>query len=157
MEKKKAKESKKKADKPKEHLKELTDSLQVLQAEFENYKKRTEKEKQEFVKYAKGELVRNLLPVLDSFEHALKDKDKKEEFIKGVEQIFAQFYSILEQEGLRPIDASGKMFDPYKHDALLQEKSDKEDGTVLEELQKGYMLNDKMIRPTKVKVSKNER
>jgi len=134
--------------------KELTDSIQRLQAEFENYRKRVEKERVEFIKYAKEDLIRNILPVLDSFEQALKNKDKKEEFIKGIEQIFAQLYSVLKQEGLKPIEALGQRFDPYKHDVLLQEKSEKEEETVLEELQKGYLLNDKIIRHSKVKVSK---
>tara|TARA_Y100000310_G_scaffold275909_1_gene292694 strand:- start:7697 stop:8158 length:462 start_codon:yes stop_codon:yes gene_type:complete len=152
MEKKKGKE---KSDKSKaEKVKDLTENLQRLQAEFENYKKRCEKERVEFVKYAKEDIIKNLLPVLDSFEFALKNKCNKEEFAKGVEQIFAQLFSVFEQEGVRHIESLGKKFDPYKHEVLLQEKSDKEEGTVIEELQKGYMINDRIIRHTKVKVSK---
>tara|TARA_Y100000310_G_C20645628_1_gene796372 strand:+ start:952 stop:1452 length:501 start_codon:yes stop_codon:yes gene_type:complete len=130
------------------------EDLQRLQAEFENYKKRTEKEKLEFIKYAKEEFIKNLLPVLDSFEQALKNKDKQEEFIKGIELIFSQFHSILEQEGLRSITTSNEKFDPYKHEVLLQEKSDTEEGIILEDLQKGYMLNNRVIRHSKVKISK---
>jgi len=139
-------------EKQKEQISELTDSLQRLQAEFENYKKRTDREKQEFLKYAEANIISGLLPILDSFELALKNTSNKEDFTKGVEMIFSQLYSLLEKQGLKPIEA--KKFDPYKHEVLLQEKSDKEEGAILEELQKGYMLNDKVLRPTKVKVAK---
>ncbi|MBL7055077.1 nucleotide exchange factor GrpE [Candidatus Woesearchaeota archaeon] len=147
------KRKEKKADE-KEEINELTDSLQHLQAEFENYKKRIDKEKQEFVKYAKSDLIVKLLPSLDSFELALKHTSDKEKFIKGTELIFAQIYSLLESEGLRPIKAIGETFDPYKHEVLIKQESDKEEDMILEELQKGYMLNDRVLRHSKVKVSK---
>jgi len=86
----------------------------------------------------------------------LKNTGDKENFIKGVELIFAQLYSILQSEGLKPIECVGKRLDPYNHEVLLKEQSDKEEDTILEELQKGYMLNDKIIRHTKVKVAKND-
>lgn len=143
----------KKADEKEEKIEELTETLQRLQAEFENYKKRIDKEKEEFVKYTKADLILEILPTLDSFEMALKNASDKKKFIKGVELIFAQFYSLLESEGLRPIEALGKKLDPYKHEVLMKQESDKEEDTVLEELQKGYMLNDKILRPSKVKVS----
>lgn len=148
---KKEKEPKKPSDK--ETISELTETLQRLQAEFENYKKRTEKEKQEFVKYSKADLINKILPVLDTFEIALRNVNDKEKFVKGMEMLYAQLFSTLEAEGLRPIQAIGKHFDPYFHDVMLKQKSDKEDGIVLEELQKGYMLNDKVLRHTKVKIS----
>ncbi len=148
---KKEKKHEKKSDR--EIIAELTDTLQRLQAEFENYKKRFEKERQEFMKYANAELISELLPLLDSFELALKNAADNEKFIKGIEMIFAQFYSALEKKGLRPISALGQKFDPYKHEVLLREKSEKDDDIVLQELQKGYMLNDKVLRHTKVKVS----
>ena len=132
-------------------IKNLVDTLQRLQAEFENYKKRIEMDIIKYKKYAKEELIIKLLNVLDSFELALKNTADVEKFIKGVELIFAQFYSILEKEGLKPIDAVGKKFDPYKHEVLMKEKSDKED-IVIEEFQKGYMLHDKVIRHSKVKI-----
>jgi molecular chaperone GrpE len=137
-------------------IRELTDTLQRLQAEFENYKKRVDREKQEFVKYAAGTMALKLLPLLDSFEFALKGTEDKEKFTKGVEMIFAQFYSILENEGLRPIEAIGKKFDPYKHEVLMKDFSDKDEDIVIEEMQKGYMLNDKVIRHSKVKISKGK-
>lgn len=143
----------KKVDKKDKKIAELTETLQRLQAEFENYKKYIEKEKAEFAKYAKAELIEKLLPLLDSFEMALKNTADKEKFIKGVELIYSQLYSLLEKEGLRKIKTQGK-FDPHFHEVLLKEKSDKEEDIILEELQKGYMLGDKVLRHSKVKVSK---
>lgn len=134
-------------------IEELTDTLKRLQAEFENYKKRTDKEKIEFTKFAHASLVAQMLPVLDSFEIALKNTSEKEKFIEGMKMIYAQFHSILESEGLMPIEASGQKFDPYKHEVLMKEESDKPEDTVLEEFQKGYMLNDKVLRHSKVKIS----
>ena len=134
-------------------IEELTDTLKRLQAEFENYKKRVEKEKIEFVKYAHASVVASILPILDSFEIALKNKVDNEKFAEGMKMIYAQLYSALEAEGLRPINAAGEKFDPYRHEVLLKEESDKPEGTILEEFQKGYMLNDKVLRFSKVKVS----
>ena len=135
---------------------ELTDSLQRMQAEFENYKKYNEKKNVEFAKYAKADIIDKLLPIMDSFEMALKHTEKKEEFIKGVEMIFSEIFTMLEKEGLRKIGADGK-FNPDYHEVLIKEESDKEEDTILEELQKGYMLNDKVLRYTKVKVSKGKK
>lgn len=137
-----------------QNIAELTELLQRLQAEFENYKKRVDKEKQEFCKLANAEFVSKLLPILDSFELALINKDKKEDFVKGVELIYSQLFDVLEKQGLRPIQALGRKFDPYSHEALLQQESDKEENLVLEELQKGYMFNNKLVRTSKVKISK---
>ncbi|MFH2028173.1 MAG: nucleotide exchange factor GrpE [Nanoarchaeota archaeon] len=131
---------------------ELTDSLQRLQAEFENYRKYVEKEKNEFRKYAKADIIDKILPILDSFELAFKSTADKEKFIKGMELIYSQFFSILEKEGLKKIKTEGKC-DPNLHEVLLKEKSDKEEDMIIEELQKGYMLNDKILRYAKVKVS----
>ena len=147
------KEKKKKIPTEKEQIQELTDSLQRLQAEFENHKKRIDKEKQDFCKYSKAELINKLLPTLDSFELALKNHEGHEKLLKGIEMIFAQFYSILEAEGLRPIKAEGKL-DPFKHEVLMSEEG--EEDLILEELQKGYMLNDRVLRHSKVKVGKKK-
>ena len=145
----------KKADVKEERIAELTDSLQRLQAEFENYMKYVEKQKAEFVKYSKGDIISKLLPILDSFEMALKNTGDKEKFIKGTELIFSQLYQLLGSEGLKPIEALGKKFEPYNHEVLLSQESDKEEGTILEELQKGYTLGDRVIRHSKVKIAKN--
>ena len=141
-------------DEQNKKIKELTETLQRLQAEFENYKKGVEKEKEEFLRYAKADLIVKLLPILDSFELAIKNTTDNDKFIKGVELIFAQLYALLQSEGLMPIKAIGEKFDPYKHEVLMKQESDKEEDIILEEMQKGYMLNDKVLRHSKVKVSK---
>lgn len=139
-----------------EKIKELTEILQRLQADTENYQKRCEKQNAEFRNYASAQIIDKLLPLLDSFELALKNTANKEEFIKGVELIYSQLYDLMEKEGLRKIEAKGGKFDPYKHEVLLSEKTDKEekDGLIVEELQKGYMFKDKVLRYSKVKVLK---
>ena len=96
-------------------------------------------------------IITDLLPVLDSFKLSLKNTHDIKEFKKGVELIYAQLSSALEKQGLRSINSVGEQFDPYKHEVLLVEDSDK-DNEVLEELLKGYMLNDKIIRHAKVKI-----
>ncbi|MBI2654297.1 nucleotide exchange factor GrpE [Candidatus Woesearchaeota archaeon] len=144
---------KKQLEEKNQKIEELTDTLKRLQAEFENYKKRVDKEKTEFVKFAHADVIAQLLPVLDSFEIALKNTTEKEKFIEGIKIIYAQLYSVLEAEGLKPIKATGEKFDPYKHEVLMKEESDKPEETILEEFQKGYMLNDKVLRHSKVKIS----
>ena len=129
-------------------IEDLTETLRRLQAEFENYKKRVERENSNLVKCASEQLIKRLLPVLDSFEQALKSKEMD---TKGVELVYAQLFSVLEEQGLEKIDCEGKEFDPLTQEVLLQEESDNEN-IVLEELQKGYMLNDKLIRTAKIKI-----
>ncbi|MBI2660473.1 nucleotide exchange factor GrpE [Candidatus Woesearchaeota archaeon] len=150
---KKIPELKRVYDDEKQKNEELVDILKRRQAEFENYKKRVEKEKEEFTKYAGALTIGKLLPVLDSFEIALKNTSDKEKFIEGIKMIYAQFHSMLEAEGLRPIKSVGEKFDPYRHEVLMKAESDKPDDTILEEFQKGYMLNDKVLRHSKVKIS----
>ena len=147
-------------------LADYKDSLQRLQAEFENYKKRVEKENIQFRQYAAAGFAKNLLPVLDSFELALKSinsngkEDEKSaanaKLVKGFEMIYGQFYSVLEAQGLKPIKALGERLDPYKHEVLMQGTTDdeKKDGLVVEEFQRGYMFNDAVLRYSKVKVLK---
>ena len=135
---------------------EYKETLQRLQAEFENYRKRADKESASAGNYATAELVRKLLPTLDSFEMALKAPENNEKFVKGVELIYAQLYSLLEETGLKRIDATERQFDPYKHEVLMQEKSDR-DNVVLEELQKGYEFKDMIIRHSKVKVGRRDK
>ena len=146
-------EKDKKIDELSNTINELTDTLKRLQAEFENYKKRIEKEKAEFIAHAHCELIEKLLPVLDSFELALKNTKDAEKFIKGVEMIYAQLHAVLASEGLKPIEPVGKLFDPYKHEVLMKEESDKPEDIVLEEFQKGYTINDRILRHSKVKIS----
>jgi len=123
------------------------EQLQRLQAEFENFRKRTEKEKYEILKNANEDLIVKLLGVLDNFELALKHVDDK-----GINMIYSELYSILEKEGLKIIE-TGKEFDPEIHEAIIHEEGE-EDKKIVEELQKGYTLNDKVIRPSKVKITK---
>jgi len=140
-----------------EKIKDMTDTLKRLQAEFENYCKRTEKENNDFRRYVKAELIKKLLPTLDSFELALKNHQDKEKFMKGIEMIYTQLFQTLEDEGLRKIESTGKKFDPYFHEVLMTECcKDKRDEEVTEEMQKGYMLNEKVLRYAKVKINNKE-
>lgn len=126
------------------------EKIKYLQADFDNYRKQFDKEKARITELANENLIKDLLAVLDDFEAAVpavceKDKD-------GVEMIYMKLYKILESSGLKEIN-SGEKFDPRFHEAMLREKSDKEDGTILESLQKGFMLKSKVIRPAKVKIA----
>lgn len=134
-------------------LKEAVETLQRVQADFENYKKRVENEKQCFLKSACSAIILEILPAVDSFEIALKTNSNSDDFRKGMEMIYAQLVSILEKNGLKPIKAEGEKFDPYMHEALMQEESDSEKGVIIEEFQKGYTMNDSVLRHSKVKVS----
>tara|TARA_Y100000310_G_C20689109_1_gene821013 strand:+ start:1033 stop:1548 length:516 start_codon:yes stop_codon:yes gene_type:complete len=156
MEKKKKEVKKEKKKSDKEIIADLTDSLQRLQAEFENYKKRADKEKEEFVKYAKADIINKLLPSLDTFEIALQSTKDPEKFTKGMEMVYAQILSTFEDEGLRPIQALGQKFDHNYHEVMLKQESDKEEGTILEELQKGYMFDDRVLRHSKVKITEKK-
>jgi len=127
-------------------------------AEFENYKKRVENDSANIVKYANEELIEKLLPVLDDFErsiNALKDTSmESESFIKGVELIYNKFKKVLDLQGVKPIDVVGYPFNPEVHDALLQIPSKNHPHhTVIQEVEKGYTLNDRVIRHAKVIVS----
>lgn len=136
----------------KEKIAELTDSLKRLQAEFENFKKRRDKEEEEKRQYINAGLIEKMLPVIDAFELAIKQKNSKE-FAKGIEMIYLKLISILEKEGLRPINVLNKPFDPYKCEVLMQQEvGEEKEGIVIEEFQKGYMLKDRVLRHAKVKV-----
>lgn len=133
---------------------EIKNLLQRNHAEFQNYKKRTEEDQKRFVKLSNEELIKKLLPLLDNIELALSNKHSdKEDFVKGIEMIYAQLLDILEQEGLKKIPASGK-FSPELHEAMLTQPSNEETGTILEELQKGYKLGERVLRHSKVKIAK---
>ncbi|RXT14812.1 nucleotide exchange factor GrpE [Ammoniphilus sp. CFH 90114] len=129
-----------------------------VQADFDNFRKRTRKEKEELQKYASLPLIEGLLPALDNLERALaagqNTGEHSDSLIKGVEMVFRQIQSVLEQEGLKQIEAQGNPFDPQFHQAVMQEESaEYEAGIVIQELQKGYVLKDRVIRPSMVKVS----
>lgn len=142
-----------------EKSKEYWDRLLRLQADVENTRKRLEKEKQDFLKYANEGVILDLLNILDDLERAVNLAESKHEdlpaFLKGVEMILAHLYEMLKENGVKPIEAKGKLFDPGCHEALMQvEDKNLPENTVIEELQKGYLLNDRVIRTVKVKVSK---
>jgi len=134
---------------------ERLNRLKYLQADFDNYRKNFEKEKEQIVKLANEALIRDLLVVIDDFEIALstinEGKDKE-----GVKMIYNNLSKILQNRGLRPIEALGRKLDPDLHEAVCKETSGKEDGLILEELQKGYMLKSNVIRTSKVKVAEKK-
>jgi molecular chaperone GrpE len=135
------------------------DRLARLQAEFENARKRAAREQQDFREYALADAVKALLPTLDSFERALKASEaEKSEFRGGVELIYKQLQDALAKLGLRGIPAKGEPFDPHLHQAVEMVETDEvEDHHVLEELQRGYKLKDRLLRPSMVKVARNSK
>jgi molecular chaperone GrpE len=139
--------------------KESWDRTLRLQADFDNTRKRLEKEKQDFIKFANEGIIVELLNVLDDLERAVDLTESKHQdlpaFLKGIEMILAHLYDMLKEYGVKPIEAQDKVFDPNFHEALMQmENNDIPEHTIVEELQKGYLLNDRVIRTSKVKVSK---
>ncbi len=133
---------------------ERLNQIKRLQADFDNYKKQLEKEKQRIIELANETLIKELLVIIDDFERALNSPEH-EKSKEGLALLHQNFLKILTSHGLNRIEATGKKFDPYHHEALLREKSDKEDGTILEEIQPGYLLKSKVIRYAKVKVAEN--
>lgn len=142
-----------------EELSELREKYVRLYAEFENYKKRVQREKEELIKYGNEALLYELLNVLDNLEMALKHSGENvsEGLVKGVEMTLREFQRITEKFGLVPIEAMGKPFDPSLHHAMSQvERDDVDDKTVVEEFRKGYMYGDKVLRASLVAVSKKK-
>jgi molecular chaperone GrpE len=134
----------------------LVDRLARLQAEFENARKRGEREQQEFREYALADAVKTLLPSLDSFERALSSETDGSEFRNGVELIYKQLYDALMKMGLRAIKAEGESFDPRFHQAVeMVNTHEAKDHEVLEELQRGYKFKDRLLRPAMVRVAQN--
>jgi molecular chaperone GrpE len=133
---------------------ELVDTLQRVQAEFENYRKRAARDQQLLVGRAHERLVKELLPVFDDLERALEAAEAHEEakLEEGVALVTRAFGDILRKEGLEEIATDGK-FDPHVHEALLSQPSEEEEGSVLEVIQKGYRLGDRVIRPARVVIS----
>ncbi|HET7440683.1 MAG TPA: nucleotide exchange factor GrpE [Terriglobales bacterium] len=137
----------------------LLDRLARLQAEFENARKRAAKEQQDFREYAQTDAIKALLPILDSFERALRASSSEAgEFRSGIELIYKQLQDALSKLGVRPIPAKGEPFDPHLHQAIeMVETSEVPDHHVVEELQRGYKLKDRLLRPSMVKVAKNSK
>lgn len=153
-------ELEKKLDEKTRLAEEYLTRLKYLQADFENYKKIAARERQMYEMCATEQLIKNLLPILDNFEAALaaaKQGDDLPSFVRGVELIYKDLLAVLEKEGLKPIKAVGEKFDPYKHEvALTAIDEELPEDTVVEELEKGYLLGSKVIRTAKVTVSKKE-
>jgi molecular chaperone GrpE len=142
-------------------LQDLADEYQGralrAQADFDNFRRRTQKEKEELAQYATSKLVTELLSVLDNFERALvttPSSPESEAFVKGVNMIFRQLDGVLKSEGLTAMETVGQPFNPEYHQAIMQVESEEyEEGIVTEEVQKGYLLKDRVLRPAMVKVS----
>ena len=127
------------------------------QADFDNFRRRARQEKEDLAKYASQKLVESLVPIVDNFDRAIqvsKDTQDFDGLVKGIDMVYRQFEGVLQSEGVKQIDSVGQPFNPEFHQAVMQVESDEyEEGIVVEELQKGYMLNDRVIRPAMVKVS----
>lgn len=139
---------------------EYFDKLLRLQADFENYKKRLDREKVDFIKYANEGLIVGLLNILDDFDRAVesaRNSNDSKTLLEGVEMIKRHFQEALEERGLTEIDPKGQPFDPQKHEAVMHIETDEyPENTVVEVLRKGYGLNDKILRPAVVKVAKKK-
>lgn len=134
----------------------LLDRLARAQADFDNARKRASREQQEYRDYALSDTVKSLLPVLDSFDRALEHNAEASEFRSGIELINKQLHDVLTKLGLRPIPAKGEPFDPHLHQAVeMVDTTEVEDHHVLDELQRGYKLKDRLLRPAMVRVARN--
>ena len=134
---------------------ELRDQLLRRQADFENFRRRTERDRSEFLQYAAMEIVRDLLPVLDDFDRALKVDSADQEYAKGVELIYQRLFDTLKKSGLEPIETEGQSFDPHLHQAVEMAEASEgvEDQAILEVFRKGYNFKGRLLRPAMVKVA----
>src|SRR5580658_402801 len=136
----------------------LLDRLARLQAEFDNARKRAAREQQEFREFAAADVIKNFLPILDSFERALKAGGDATDFRNGVELIYRQFQDALQKSGVQPIVAVGQPFDPRIHEAIeMVDTAEVPDHQVLDELQRGYKYKERLLRPAMVRVARNAR
>ena len=136
--------------------KDLYDRLLRKQAELENFRKRTQKEKEELRQFAGEDLIRSLLPTLDGFERALQHRDESVPavFYQGLELIYRELCEVLGRAGLATVDTAGQLFDPYLHQAVeTVEAAGRRENEIVEELQRGYKLKNKLLRPAIVKVA----
>lgn len=155
-EKKSFRKKKEEKDKKDEQIEELKDRLMRTMAEFDNFRKRSEKEKSQMFEVGAKDIVEKVLPVIDNFERglaAIPEDLKENPFTQGMEQIYKQFLSVLESAGVTPIDAVGKEFDPNFHNAVMHDEDESMgENIVSEELLKGYMYRDSVVRHSMVKV-----
>lgn len=174
---KEQKDSEKKAKKPakekmikvkeSEHAQLVEDAAKYkdqyvrLYAEFENARKRMDREKQEFIRYANEGIIVEFLTILDDLERSVEAAKTKHEdyeaFVKGIEMVMAHIHDMLKKNDVKRIESEGAAFDPHNHEVLMQEeRDDMEEGAIIEEFQKGYSLGDKVVRTAKVKVAKKK-
>jgi molecular chaperone GrpE len=133
---------------------ELQELLQRRQAEFENFRRRVEREKSELFEFASMDSVKTLLPILDDFERALKAESADKEYARGMEMIYQRFYDVLKKLGLEPVSTDGALFDPHLHHAVdMVETDEHPDHTILSEYQRGYNFKGRLLRPAMVKVA----
>ena len=148
---------KNKKDKKDEKIEELTDRLTRQMAEFDNFRKRTEKEKSQMYEIGAKDIIEKMLPVVDNFERgldAVKEEDKEDPFIQGMEMVYKQLMTVLGELGVKPIEAVGKEFDPNLHNAVMHvEDEEAGENIVVEEFQKGYLYKDHVVRHSMVKVA----
>ena len=153
-----AEELKKLLEEKEEEIKALQERILYLQADFENFKKLKAKEKVETLKYGNEALIKEFIPVADNLEMALNhasNTDDNKSILEGVRLTLNEFLKVLEKAGVTRIDAVGKQFDPNLHEAFYQEeRDDMEPNTIISEFQKGYLLNERLIRPSRVILSK---
>ena len=140
---------------------ESFDKMMRLQADFDNVRKRWDRERADFTKFANEELLCDMLNIVDELERSLELSQQKSEnyaaFIKGVEMILAHLHDLMKKNGVKCMEAQGKCFDPQYHEALMTvEKDDCPEHTIVDEMQKGYMMNDRVLRTAKVQVSRKK-
>jgi molecular chaperone GrpE len=141
-------------DDPRNETQEMRDRYLRTLADFDNFRKRSEREKADFKRYAVAESIRELLPVLDNFDRALEHAEEGDEFHKGVLMIYKQLFDVLQRSGLKVIDETGVRFDPNIHEGVVREEDPGVPShTVVAILQKGYFLHDRLLRPALVKVA----
>ncbi|MCI8635261.1 MAG: nucleotide exchange factor GrpE [Eubacterium sp.] len=151
------KKKEKKKDKKDEQIEDLTDRLKRQMAEFENFRKRTEKEKSQMYDMGAKGIIEKILPVIDNFErglYAVPEEEMEDPFVDGMNKIYKQMMTVLEEAGVKPIEARGQEFNPDFHNAVMHiEDEDLGENMVAEELQKGYMYHDSVVRHSMVKVA----
>ena len=154
--KKKEKKKEKQKDKRDERIEELTDQVKRQMAEFENFRKRTDKEKTQMYEVGAKSIIEKILPVVDNFERglaAVPEEQKSDAFVEGMDKIYKQMMTVFDELDVKPIEAVGKEFDPEFHNAVMQVESEEyESGIVAQELQKGYMYRDSVVRHSMVAV-----
>lgn len=150
------KDKKEKKDKKDQQIEELNDKLLRTMAEFDNFRKRSDKEKAQMFEIGARDIIEKILPVVDNFERglgAVTEEEKVNAFAQGIEQIYKQFVTVLEEVGVKPIEAVGKEFDPNFHNAVMHAEDENfGENIISDEFQKGYMYRDTVIRHSMVKV-----